>query len=128
MSIYSPEAEALLNQWTCMSLNMRSAILRARWLQQIAERSGKEDELNRQLHGKRINAQYRQIGREMRAFASADGVQKEFPEDSEFGAMGIGRFVDFRISEEAIPSLRVRLDKVNSMVLTLFISLCSVRL
>ena len=128
MSMYSPEAEALLNQWTCMSLNMRSAILRARYLQQTADRDVKQEELERQLQEKQINARYRQIAREMRAFSGAEGVEKEFPEDTEVGPSGIGRFVDFRISEDAIPSLRVRLEKVNSLVLALFVALCSIHL
>ena len=126
MSSYSPEAEAFLTQWTCMSLNMRSAIFRARYLQMTAERTGRQAELEAQLHQKRINALYRQIGQEMRALTSSDGVEKEFPEDAEVGPMGIGRFIDFRISEDAIPELRIRLEKVNQMVLTLFVTLCTI--
>ena len=128
MSSYSPEAEAFLTQWTCMSLNMRSAIFRARYLQMTAERTGRQAELEAQLHQKRINALYRQIGQEMRALTSSDGVEKEFPEDAEVGPMGIGRFIDFRISEDAIPELRVRLEKVDQKVLTLFITLCTIHL
>lgn len=126
MSSYSPGAEAFLTQWTCMSLNMRSAIFRARYLQQTAEQNGRQAELDAQLRQKRINAMYRQIGLEMRAFSSTEGVEKEFPEDSEAGSMGVGRFIDFRISEDAIPELRIRLEKVNQMVLTLFITLCTI--
>ena len=126
MSSYSPEAEALLTQWSCMSMNMRSAIFRARYLQQVAEKNGREAELEAQLRAKRINALYRRIGMEMRAFSSTEGVEKEFPEDTEVGPMGVGRFVDFRISEDAIPELRVRLETVNQMVLTLFITLCTI--
>ena len=126
MSSYSPEAEAFLTQWTCMSLNMRSAIFRARYLQMTAERNGRQAELEAQLRQKRINALYRQIGQEMRALTSSDGVEKEFPEDAEVGPMGIGRFIDFRISEDAIPELRIRLEKVNQMVLTLFVTLCTI--
>ena len=126
MSSYSPEAEALLTQWSCMSMNMRSAIFRARYLQQVAENNGREAELEAQLRAKRINALYRRIGMEMRAFSSTEGVEKEFPEDTEVGPMGVGRFVDFRISEDAIPELRVRLETVNQMVLTLFITLCTI--
>lgn len=128
MSQYSPEAEALLTQWTCMSLNMRSTIFRARYLQQAAERNGRQAELEAQLRAKRINALYRQIGQEMRAFSSTEGVEKEFPEDTEVGPMGMGRFIDFRISEDAIPGLRVRLENVNQMVLRLFIALCTIHL
>lgn len=128
MSSYSPEAEAFLIQWTCMSLNMRSAIFRARYLQMAAERNGRQSELEAQLRQKHINAIYRQIGLEMRAFSSSDGVEKEFPEDAEVGSMGIGRFIDFRISEDAIPELRTRLEKVNRMVLTLFIALCTIHI
>lgn len=124
MSSYSPEAEAFLIQWTCMSLNMRSAIFRARYLQMAAERSGRQAELEAQLRQKHISALYRQIGLEMRAFSSSDGVEKEFPEDTEAGFMG--RFIDFRISEDAIPGLRIRLEKVNQMVLTLLITLCTI--
>ena len=128
MSSYSPEAEAFLIQWTCMSLNMRSAIFRARYLQMAAERNGRQAELEAQLRQKHINAIYRQIGLEMRTLTSSDGVEKEFPEDAEVGSMGIGRFIDFRISEDAIPELRTRLEKVNRMVLTLFIALCTIHI
>ena len=128
MSSYSPEAEAFLTQWTCMSLNMRSAIFRARYLQQKAEKNGREAALEAQLRLKHINTLYQQIGLEMRALTSNEGVEKEFPEDTEVGPMGVGRFIDFRISEEAIPELRIRLENVNQLVLKLFITLCTIHL
>jgi hypothetical protein len=126
MSDYSPQAEALLNQWICLSQNMRSAIARARYLQRKADRSGQEALLAEQLTGKRINALYREIGREMRSMMSADGIQKSFPEDEP--DMLMRRFVDFRISEEAIPALRQRMDRLNDLVLNLLITLCTVQI
>ncbi len=126
MSDYSPQAEALLNQWICLSQNMRSAIARARYLQRKADRSGQEALLAKQLTGKRINALYREIGREMRSMMSADGIQKSFPEDEP--DMLMRRFVDFRISEEAIPALRQRMDRLNDLVLNLLITLCTVQI
>lgn len=128
MSGYSPQAEGLLVQWSCMSMNMRSVILRAKALQELAQQTGREDALEAQLQEKRINALYRQIGREMRAFSSSEGVEKEFPEDTELGPMGVGRFVDFRISEDAIPQLRTRLEKVNELVLRLLLTLCTIHI
>lgn len=128
MSEYSPQAETLLKLWSCMSLNMRSVILRARWLQQTAEQTGREDALEQQLRSRRVDAMYRQVGREMRAFSAADGVEKQFPEDSEVGPMGVGRFIDFRISEDAIPELCVRLDSVDQLVQRLLITLLTIRL
>ncbi len=126
MSDYSPQAEALLNQWICLSQNMRSAIARAKYLQRKAEDKGEEDFLEQQLHAKRINALYREIGREMRSMMSSDGIQKSFPEDGPDYMMR--RFVDFRISEEAIPSLRLRMDRLNDLVLNLLITLCTIRI
>ena len=40
MSEYSPLAGELLTEWNRMSMNMRSAIFRAKYLQEKAERSG----------------------------------------------------------------------------------------
>ena len=126
MSDYSPQAEELLNQWICLSQNMRSAIARARYLQKHAESSHLEQELFHQLRSKRINALYREIGQEMRAMMSADGIQQSFPEDDPDILMR--RFIDFRISEEAIPALRIRMKRLNELVLNLLITLCTVRL
>lgn len=126
MSDYSPQAEALLNQWICLSQNMRSAIARAKYLQRKAEENGEEAKLEQQLRMKRISALYREIGREMRSMMSADGIQKSFPEDGPDVFMR--RFVDFRISEEAIPELRLRLDRLNDLVLNLLITLCTIRI
>ncbi len=126
MSEYSPQADALLNQWICLSQNMRSAIARAKYLQRIAEETGEEASLERQLHAKRVNALYREIGREMRSMMSAEGIEKSFPESEP--DMFMRRFVDFRISEEAIPGLQLRLERLNDLVLNLFITLCTVRI
>ena len=49
MSDYSPEAEALLNQWICLSQNMRSAIARAKYLQRKAFANGYAALLEQQL-------------------------------------------------------------------------------
>ncbi len=126
MSEYSPQAEALLNQWICLSQNMRSAIARARFLQRKAAELGEEDRLQQQLRAKRVNALYREIGREMRAMMSADGIEKSFPENEPDVLMR--RFVDFRISEEVIPSLRMNMERLNDLVLNLLITLCTVRI
>ncbi len=126
MSDYSPQAQELLEQWKCLSLNMRTTILRARWLQQKANDLGHHAQLNSQLQEKKVNALYREIGRQMRAFSMTDGVEKEIPEDPFMGPNGIGRFVDFRIHEEAIPELRSRLEKLSDLVLTLLITLCTI--
>ena len=126
MSEYSPQADALLGQWICLSQNMRSAIARARYLQKKAENSGQKAELFRKLDSRRVNALYRDIGREMRSMMSADGIQKSFPEDEPDVFMR--RFVDFRISEEAIPALRVRMERLNELVLNLLITLCTIRI
>ena len=126
MSDYSPQAEALLNQWICLSQNMRSAIARARYLQRKAMLSGEESLLEQQLRAKRITALYREIGREMRSMMSADGIEKSFPEDEPDVMMR--RFVDFRISEDAIPELRLRMDRLNDLVLNLLITLCTIRI
>ena len=126
MSDYSPEAEALLNQWICLSQNMRSAIARAKYLQRKAFANGYAALLDQQLRTKRVNALYREIGREMRTMMSADGIQKSFPEDEPDILMR--RFVDFRISEEAIPSMSVHMDRLNDLVINLLITLCTVHI
>ena len=126
MSEYSPQAEALLNQWICLSQNMRSAIARAKYLQRKAENSGEERYLENQLRTKRVNNLYREIGREMRSMMSADGIEKSFPEDEPDIMMR--RFVDFRISEDAIPALRLRMDRLTELVLNLLITLCTIHI
>lgn len=126
MSEYSPQAEALLNQWICLSQNMRSALARAKYLQRKAEDRGELALLEQQLRLKRVSALYREIGREMRSMMSADGIQKSFPEDEPDIMMR--RFVDFRISEDAIPAMRLRMDRLNDLVLNLLITLCTVRI
>lgn len=126
MSDYSPEAEALLNQWICLSQNMRSAIARAKYLQRKAFDNGYAALLEQQLRTKRVNALYREIGREMRTMMSADGIQKSFPEDEPDILMR--RFVDFRISEEAIPGMSVHMDRLNDLVINLLITLCTVHI
>ena len=126
MSDYSPEAEALLNQWICLSQNMRSAIARAKYLQRKAFANGYAALLEQQLRTKRVNALYRETGREMRTMMSADGIQKSFPEDEPDILMR--RFVDFRISEEAIPSMSVHMDRLNDLVINLLITLCTVHI
>ena len=126
MSDYSPEAEALLNQWICLSQNMRSAIARAKYLQRKAFANGYAALLEQQLRTKRVNALYREIGREMRTMMSADGIQKSFPEDEPDILMR--RFVDFRISEDAIPSMSVQMDRLNDLVINLLITLCTVHI
>ena len=126
MSDYSPQAEALLNQWICLSQNMRSAIARAKYLQRKAMDNNFETILEQKLRAKRINALYREIGREMRSMMSSDGIEKSFPEDEPDVMMR--RFVDFRISEEAIPGLCVRMERLNDLVLNLLITLCTIRI
>ena len=126
MSDYSPQAEALLNQWICLSQNMRSAIARAKYLQRKAMDNDAEAILEQKLRAKRINALYREIGREMRSMMSSDGIEKSFPEDEPDVMMR--RFVDFRISEDAIPGLCIRMERLNDLVLNLLITLCTIRL
>lgn len=126
MSSYSPEANDLLRQWECMSLNMRSAIMRARYLQKKARTIDREDDLEKQLRQKGINMLYREIGRQMRGMMASEGIQKFLPEDEPDGIPR--RFIDFRISEEAIPTLRHQLEQLNQKILTLLISLCTIRL
>ncbi len=126
MGDYSPQADALLNQWICLSKNMRSAIARAKYLQRKAESLDEQVSLGRQLQAKRVNALYREIGREMRSMMSADGIEKSFPEDEP--DMMMRRFIDFRISEEAIPGLQLRAERLNDLILNLFITLCTVRI
>ncbi len=126
MGDYSPQADALLNQWICLSKNMRSAIARAKYLQRKAESLDEQVSLGRQLQAKRVNALYREIGREMRSMMSAEGIEKSFPEDGPDYMMR--RFVDFRISEDAIPSLRLRMDRLNDLVLNLLITLCTIHI
>lgn len=126
MSEYSPQADALLNQWICLSQNMRSSIARAKYLQKKAEELREEGFLLQQLHAKRINALYREIGREMRSMMSAEGIEKSFPEDDP--DVMLRRFVDFRISESAIPALSKRMERLNDLVLNLLITLCSIRI
>lgn len=128
MSAYSPQAENLLAMWSCISQNMRSVIFRARYLQQLADRTNRSQQLEALQHGRHIAEQYSRIGQALRAFSSADGVEKQFPEDTELGPMGVGRFVDFRISEDAIPELCEQLEGVNRLLLELFVSLCAIRL
>ena len=105
---------------------MRSAIARAKYLQRKAEDRAQEAELFRQLRNKRVNALYREIGREMRSMMSADGIEKSFPEDEPDVLMR--RFVEFRIGEDAIPGLKVRMERLNELVLNLFLTLCTIRI
>ena len=127
MSGYSPQAQALLEQWNCISLNMRSVILRSRYLQKQAEQNGYRDRLDAVLREKEVHAQYRQIRHAMREVSGADGVEKSFPEATDFiGPEGVGRFVEFRISETAIPELRERLDEVDYRIQKLLITLCTI--
>ena len=128
MSEYSPQADALLGIWNCMSLNMRSVILRARYLQNKAIRLDAQSELDCRLRDLRINDLYGDIGRMLREIVSEDGVEKSFPEtDSAEGGTPPRRFVDFRIDEEAIPSVSRKLEEVNDRVLQLLITLCGIR-
>ncbi len=129
MNQFSPQASDLLELWNCMSMNMRSVILRARYLHGKAIAEGCQPLLEQQLRRLRIRENYVEIGRQMREILADDGVQKEYPEP-EFGADGpiLGKYVDFRISEEAIPAIRLRLEALNERVLSLFISLCAIRL
>lgn len=132
MSGYSPQAQELLARWNCLSANMHSVIARARYLQRRAGELGPaaEKELEHQLNRANVNFLYRQVGLEMRKLSSSEGVEKEFPEAEEFdGRFMVGRFVEFHISEEAIPGMLGQIDVVNWLVLRLLATLCfSVRL
>jgi hypothetical protein len=127
---YSPQAQLLLAHWTSLSCNMRSVILRARYLQRKADRMGPpfRQELELRLHRAEVDRLYRQIGLALRELSSSDGVEKEFPEaDATLSPPFIGRFVDFHISEEAIPGLLIRIRGLNGMVLQLLARLCAIR-
>ncbi len=129
MNEYSPQADELLELWKCMSYNMRSVIFRARYLQQKADASQRQAELEQQLRRRHIEPLYREIGRQMREIMSEEGVEKSFPEGEPDGETPpIRRFVDFRISEDAIPAVAGRLEELNRRVLTLFIALCTIRI
>ena len=129
MSSYSPQADDLLELWKCISMNMRSLILQARLLQKKAAEKGRRPLLEAQLRMYRVNERYTEIGRRMREILSEDGVQKQFPEPEEGeDDPVVRRYVDFRINEEAIPSISLRLEELNEEVLALFITLCSIRI
>ena len=84
-------------------------------------------DLDRQLEEADVALLYERVGREMRKLTAADGVEKEFPEAGEYdGRFMVGRFVDFHISEEAIPGMLGQLDMVNWWVLQLLSTLCFV--
>ncbi len=129
MSGYSPQAQELLARWNCLSANMHSVIARARYLQRKAWSMGPAAmrDLERQLDRANVGMMYRQVGLEMRKLTSTEGVDKEFPEAGEFeGRFLVGRFVDFHISEEAIPGMLGQIDLVNWQVLRLLSTLCFV--
>ena len=125
MSEYSPQAQELLARWNCLSANMRSVIARSRYLQRRAVSMGPaaERDLQRQLDRAHVGTLYRRVGLEMRRLTSTEGVEKEFPEAGEYQ---VGRFVDFHISEEAIPGMLGQLDLVNGLILQLLSTLCFV--
>ena len=127
MSEYSPQARELLARWNCLSANMRSVIARARYLQRKAFAMGPsvQRDLDRQLEQADVAVLYERVGREMRRLSGTEGVEKEFPEAGEYdGRFMVGRFVDFHISEEAIPGMLGQIDLVNWWVLRLLATLC----
>ena len=129
MSGYSPQAQELLARWNCLSANMRSVIARARYLQRKAQSMGPGAvwDLKRQLDRADVAMMYRKIGQGMRRLSATEGVEKEFPEAGEFqGEFLVGRFVDFHISEEAIPGMLGQIDLVNWQILQLLSTLCFV--
>lgn len=129
MSGYSPQAQELLARWNCLSANMHSVIARARYLQRKAYAMGPaaQRDLDRQLEQAEVASLYAHVGREMRKLSSTEGVEKEFPEAGEFeGRFMVGRFVDFHISEEAIPGMLGQIEQVNWWVLRLLAVLCFV--
>ena len=129
MSDYSPQAQELLARWNCLSANMHSVIARARYLQRRAFAMGPavQRDLDRQLEQADVALLYQQVGQEMRKLSATEGVEKEFPEAGEYeGQFLVGRFVDFHISEEAIPGMLGQIDLVNWRVLQLLATLCFV--
>ena len=129
MSGYSPQAQELLARWNCLSANMHSVIARARFLQRRAASMGPavQHDLDRQLEQADVALLYQRVGQEMRKLSATEGVEKEFPEAGEFdGRFMVGRFVDFHISEDAIPGMLGQIDLVNWWVLQLLSTLCFV--
>ena len=116
MSDYSPQADALLNQWICLSQNMRSAIARAKYLQRIAVDTGEVVSLERQLREKRVNALYREIGREMRSMMSAEGIEKSFPEIENPGGDSAGGTHPDQIGSASPPSFQNMTGEISPTV------------
>lgn len=129
MSFYSPQAEALLGKWQELSMNMQQAILRAQALQRQADKLGEAAQLalQAQLAARRVNEQYREIGEAMRALLRTEGVSREPPDDASEPGLPV-HYVDFRISEEAIPELDSKLEQLREPMMHLVLSLFAIHI
>ncbi len=119
---YSEEARRLLVKWNCMTKNMHSALLRFRLLGEKASKMGPDglQRLNRLFQEERLGELYDEIGRRLKSFSDTRGVEKLLPEREELAESGgMARFVDFRISEEALPEFDRCIDEMNELVIEL---------
>lgn len=125
-SPYSPNATELMLRWNCLSRNMRSIVLIARHLQRKASAGGPHGLalLDEKLKKAGVNRMYREIALRMRALSDSEGVSKEFPEADMTDGFFPGRFVEFRISEDAIPGLMQRVEQINETAVRLVLTLC----
>ena len=124
-SPYSPLATELMLRWNCLSRNMRSIVLISRYLQRKASAKGAQGTalLQEKIRKAEINRMYRDIAHQMRALSASDGISKEFPEADTADGFFPGRFVEFRISEEAVPGLILRVEQINKTAIELLLTL-----
>ncbi len=130
-SQYSEEARRLLVKWNCMTRNMHIALLRFQHLGRKASKMGPEglEKLNRIFQEERLGELYDEIGRRLKSFSNTQGVEKLVPEREELAETGgMARFVDFRISDEALPEFDRCIDEMNELVITLAAKLFLLRL
>jgi hypothetical protein len=128
MEQYSQEAQILMIKWNCMNKNMQSALVRFNQLGKKAAASGSEGiiKLNRLFQEERLGELYEEIGRRLRSFSNTEGVEKLLPDTDSPDSPA--RFVDFRISEEALPEFNRCIDEMNELIMTLTVKLCLLKL
>jgi hypothetical protein len=130
-SQYSQEAQRLLIKWNCMTKNMRSALTRYQQLGGQAAKAGPEglQRLGRLFQEERLGELYAEIGRRLRSFSDTEGIEKLLPDSEELAKSGgSASFVDFKISEEALPEFDRCIDEMNELVMTLTTKLYLLRL